>query len=189
MIPLLSYHRDVMFIVYADDGIFSQARDKQLSSFITEMQNLDLDIASRTKAIQQITWESISSASRMALFELSHRALIDNIIQDGDLNDSKVKAVTSQGLRAFACSPHFSLNFNYRSMIGKLNYYLDQSTRPDIHIMYATPARTTWRSSSLSCAVPQEISGHRNPLLTGSQQGIRVLFKLLWTLEQAIFSS
>ena len=70
--------------------------------------------------------------------ELSQRALINTIIQDADLNDSKVKAVpakVNEHLHAHLDKPPFSLNFNYRSMIGKLNY-LAQTTRPDI--MYAT---------------------------------------------------
>ena len=70
--------------------------------------------------------------------EPSQRALIDTIIHDADLNDSKVKAVpakVNEHLHAHLDKPPFSLNFNYRSMIGKLNY-LAQTTRPDI--MYAT---------------------------------------------------
>jgi hypothetical protein len=70
--------------------------------------------------------------------EPSQRVLIDTIIHDADLNDSKVKAVpakVNEHLHAHLDKPPFSLNFNYRSMIGKLNY-LAQTTRPDI--MYAT---------------------------------------------------
>ena len=70
--------------------------------------------------------------------KLSQRALIDTIIQDADLQDSKVKAVlakVSEHLHAHLDKPAFSLNFNYQSMIGKLNY-LAQTTRPDI--MYVT---------------------------------------------------
>jgi len=57
--------------------------------------------------------------------ELSQQALIDTIIQDADLNDSKVKAVpakVNEHLHAHLDKPSFSLNFNYRSKIGKLNY-------------------------------------------------------------------
>ena len=52
-------------------------------------------------------------------------------------------------------------------------------------------AQTTWRRSSLSCAISQEISWHRTPLLTRSHQGIQMLLRcqLLRTLEQAICSS
>jgi len=69
---------------------------------------------------------------------LSQRGLIDTIIQDADLQDSKVKAVpakVNEHVHAHLDKPPFSLNFNYRSMVSKLNY-LAQTTRPDI--MYAT---------------------------------------------------
>jgi hypothetical protein len=50
----------------------------------------------------------------------------------------KVKPITAKvslQLHAFKHKPPFNLNFNYRSVAGKLNY-LTQTTRPDI--MYAT---------------------------------------------------
>ena len=40
-------------------------------------------------------------------------------------------AKASQNLHAFAKSPQFNEDFNYRSIVGKLNY-LAQTTRPDI---------------------------------------------------------
>jgi hypothetical protein len=69
---------------------------------------------------------------------MSQRALINTITQDADLQDSKVKAVPAKvngHLHDHLDKPPFSLNFNYPSMIGKLNY-LALTTRPDI--MYAT---------------------------------------------------
>jgi hypothetical protein len=50
------------------------------------------------------------------------------------LNGSKVKAVpakVSEILHAHLDKPPFSLNFGYRSVIGKLNY-LAQTMMPDI---------------------------------------------------------
>jgi len=64
--------------------------------------------------------------------------LIDSIIDDAGLQDSKTKPVpakVSLQLHAFKDEPVFDLNFNYRSIVGKLNY-VAQTTRPDI--MYAT---------------------------------------------------
>ena len=96
------------------------------------MRNLDLDIEDQGHPsdyvgvnIKQMKDGSIG---------LSQRALIDTIIQDADLQDSKVKAVpakVNEHLHAHLDKPPFSLNFNYRSMISKLNY-LAQTTRPDI---------------------------------------------------------
>ena len=38
------YRRDVIFIIYVDDGIFLGSSDTQLTYIITKLQNLDLNI-------------------------------------------------------------------------------------------------------------------------------------------------
>jgi hypothetical protein len=108
---------------------------------------------------------------------LSQHALIDTIIQDADLQDSKVKAVlakVNEHLHAHLDKAPFSLNFNYQSMIGKLNY-LAQTTRPDI--MYAMHQLTKYSSH------PREPHGDDALYLvrylkktrdTRSRQGIRM---------------
>jgi hypothetical protein len=63
--------------------------------------------------------------------------LIDSIIGDVGIKYSKTKPVpakVSLHLHAFKEEPAFNFNFNYRSVVGKLNY-LAQTTWPDI--MYA----------------------------------------------------
>jgi hypothetical protein len=130
------YRGEVIFIVYVDNGIFLGSSDKQLSGIITELRNLDLDIEDQGHPADYVG----VNIKRMkdGSIGLSQRALIDPIIQDADLQDSKVKAVPAkfnEHLHAHLDKAPFSLNFNYRSMIDKLNY-LAQTTRPDI--MYAT---------------------------------------------------
>jgi hypothetical protein len=64
--------------------------------------------------------------------------LIDSIIEDAGISNSKTKLVpakVSLQLHTFKNEQVFDLDFNYRSVVGKLNY-LDQTTHPDI--MYAT---------------------------------------------------
>ncbi len=59
------------------------------------------------------------------IIELAQQALIDSIISDVALGDSKVKAVPAkvgEVLHAHLDKPPFSLNFGYRLVIGKLNY-------------------------------------------------------------------
>ncbi len=70
-------------------------------------------------------------------YKFTQRALIDAIIKDVGINDSRTKPVpakVSLRLHAFKDEPTFDLNFNYRSVVGTLNY-LAQTTHPDI--MYA----------------------------------------------------
>ena len=107
-----------------------------MSGIITEIRNLDLDIEDQGHPADYVG----VNIKRMkdGSIGLSQHGLIDTIIQDADLQDSKVKAVpakVNEHLHAHLDKAPFSLNFNYRSMIGKLKY-LAQTTRPDI--MYAT---------------------------------------------------
>ena len=76
--------------------------------------------------------------NRSYSYEFTQHALIDSIIEDAGISDSKTKPVpakVSLWLHAFKNEQVFDLDFNYRSVVGKLNY-LAQTTRPDI--MYAT---------------------------------------------------
>ena len=130
------YRDDVIFIVYVDDGIFLGKSDEQLSSIITELQNIGLKIEDQGHPADYVgvNIRQLSDGS----YELSQRALIDSIIEDVGLNDAKTKPVpakVSLQLHAFKDAPPFSLDFNYRSIVGKLNY-LAQTTRGDI--TYAT---------------------------------------------------
>jgi hypothetical protein len=71
-------------------------------------------------------------------YEFTQRTLINSIIDDVGLTNSKTKPVpakVSLRLHAFKDEPPFDLDFNYWSAVGKLNY-LAQTTRPDI--MYTT---------------------------------------------------
>jgi hypothetical protein len=100
------------------------------------MRNLDLDIKDQGHPVDYVgvNIKQMNDGS----IGLSQRGLIDAIIQVANLQDSKVKAVPAKvndHLHAHLDKPPFSLNFNYRSMIGKLNY-LAQTARPGI--MYVT---------------------------------------------------
>jgi hypothetical protein len=130
------YCGDVIFIVYVDNGIFLSSSDEQLANIITKLQTLDLDIEDQGHPANYVRVNI--NRLRDSSIELSQRALTDTIIKDVDLEDSKVKSVpakSNEHLHAHLDKPEFALNFNYRSLIGKLNY-LAQTTRPDI--MYAT---------------------------------------------------
>ena len=59
-------------------------------------------------------------------YKFTQHALIDAIINDVGLKDAKVKLVpakVSLKLNALKDEPPFDLDFNYRSAVGKLNYF------------------------------------------------------------------
>ena len=130
------YRGDVIFMVYVDDGIFVGSDDTQLQDIINEIQGLGLNIEDQGHPADYVgvNINKLQDGS----YEFTQRALIDSIIDDAGLQDSKTKPVpakVSLQLHAFKDEPVFDLNFNYRSIVGKLNY-VAQTTRPDI--MYAT---------------------------------------------------
>jgi hypothetical protein len=130
------YQGDVIFIVYVDNGIFLQSSDQQLRDIINELRSLKLSIEDQSHPAD---YDGVSIRKlKNGVIELTQRALIDSIISDMVLDNSKVKAVpakVSEILHAHLDKPPFLLNFGYQSVIGKLNY-LTQTTRPDI--VYAT---------------------------------------------------
>jgi hypothetical protein len=84
---------------------------------------------------------------RNGSYEFTQRTLTDAINSDINLTNAKVKPVPAKvsiPLRAFKNAPPFNLNFNYCSIIGKLNY-LTQISRGDI--MYATHQITKYSSN------------------------------------------
>ena len=130
------YRGDVIFMVYVDDGIFVGSDDTQLQDIIKEIQGLGLNIEDQGHPADYVGVNI--NKLRDGSHEFTQRALIDSIIDDAGLQDSKTKPVpakVSLQLHAFKDEPVFDLNFNYRSIVGKLNY-VAQTTRPDI--MYAT---------------------------------------------------
>ena len=130
------YRGGIIFIVYVDDGIFMGKSDDEITAAIEDLKALDLNIEDQGHPADYVG-VSIKQ-HKDGTYELTQRALIDSIIADAGLTDAKVKPVpakVSVQLHAFKGEAPFNLNFNYRSIVGKLNY-LAQTTRP--YIMYAT---------------------------------------------------
>jgi hypothetical protein len=129
------FRDDIIFMVYMDDCIFLGNNDAQLQQVIKEIQDLGLNIEDQDHPADYVgvSIKKLHNGS----YEFTQRALINAIINDIGLNDSRTKPVpakVSLRLHAFKDEPTFDLNFNYRSVVGKLNFLI-QTTRPDI--MYA----------------------------------------------------
>ena len=130
------FRDDIIFMVYVDDGIFIGNDDAQLQAIIKEIQNLGLNVEDQGHPADYIG-VSIKKLKEGS-YKFTQRALIDSIIQDIGLTDSKTEPVPAKvplQLHAFKDQPVFNLEFSYRSVVEKLNY-LAQTMRPDI--MYAT---------------------------------------------------
>jgi hypothetical protein len=117
------YRKDVIFMVYVDDGTFLGKDDEQLKTIIREIQSIGLDIEDQGHPADYVgvNIRRLKNGS----CEFTQQALIDAIIADANLTDAKVKPVpakVSSQLHAFKDAPPFTMGFNYRSIIGKLNY-------------------------------------------------------------------
>jgi hypothetical protein len=129
------YCEDIIFMVYVNDGIFLGKDDEQLKASIREIQESGLNIEDQGHPADYggVNIKKLKDGS----YEFTQRALIDAIIADVGLDNSTTKPVPAKVailLHAFKDAPAFDLNFNYRYVVGKLNY-LAQTTHHDI--MYA----------------------------------------------------
>jgi hypothetical protein len=88
------YRDDIIFIVYVDDGIFLGTSDQQLHDIINKLHNLKLSIEDQGHPADYVV-VSIKKLKN-SVIKLTQRALIDFIISDVVLNNSKVKAVPAK---------------------------------------------------------------------------------------------
>ncbi len=112
-------------MVYVDNGIFLGNNDAELQQAIKEIQALGLNIEDQGHPADYVgvNIKKLCDGS----IEFTQRALIDSIIADVGVNDSKTKPVPAKSslqLHAFKFKdePEYDLDFNYRSAVGKLNY-------------------------------------------------------------------
>jgi hypothetical protein len=118
-------------MVYVDNGIFLGSDNLQLQEVIKEIQNLGRNIEDQGHPADYVGVNI--KKLKDGFYDFTQGALIDSIINDIGLKDTKVKSVSAKvslQVHAFKDEPAFDLNFNYRSAVGKLNY-LAQTTRQD----------------------------------------------------------
>ncbi len=81
------YWDDIFFIVYANNGIFLASLDQQLHDIINELRNLSLSIEDQGHPSDYVG---------VSIKELRNGVIVDSIISDVALDDSKVKAVPAK---------------------------------------------------------------------------------------------
>jgi Reverse transcriptase (RNA-dependent DNA polymerase) len=128
------YRGRCLYILYTDDSILTGPTDKELDEAVKAMKATGLDLTVEGK-IEDFLGVNIDRHED-GTFHMSQPRLIDQILKEMRLNSPNVNvkqtpALVSKILKRGTGTEPFDGHFNYRSIIGKLNF-LTSSTRPDI---------------------------------------------------------
>ena len=126
-----------MYVLYTDDSILSGPDEAELEKIIQEIQDAGLGITDEGDIADFL---GVHIERKDNEFHLTQPKLIDSILEDLHLEGDKVHIkdtpmASSKLLSRHLDSPDFDHHFQYRRVVGKLNF-LEQSTRGDIS--YAT---------------------------------------------------
>ena len=128
------YRGKCIYTLYTDDSILVGPTDEELDEAVEAMKatGLKLTVEGTIDDFIGVNIERRADGT----YNLTQKHLIDQILKDMRLHSSNVKekqtpAMISKNLTRHPESASFDGHFNYRSIIGKLNF-LASSTRPDI---------------------------------------------------------
>jgi hypothetical protein len=134
-----------LYVLYTDDSILAGPDENEINQIIDELRQAKLDVTDEG-SIQDFLGVRIDRKPDGSI-HLTQPHLIDQILKDLRLDEkAKTKAIpamSSKILHKHRDSEPFDNSFNYRSVIGKLNY-LEKATRPDI--AYAAHQCARWTS-------------------------------------------
>ncbi|CAJ1959006.1 unnamed protein product [Cylindrotheca closterium] len=127
------YRGSVMYVLYTDDSLLAGPDLKEVEQAIEDIKAAKLDITIEGD-IQDFLGVNIERKEDGTI-HLTQPHLIDQILEDLRLEDNakprSIPAPSSKLLSRHSDSPDFDGSFNYRSVIGKLNY-LEKGSRSDI---------------------------------------------------------
>jgi hypothetical protein len=128
------YKGQVMYVLYTDDSILAGPDPKEIDQVIEDMKKAKLDITIEGD-LQDFLGVNIERKEDGTI-HLTQPHLIDQILEDLRLDQDHVKEKTTPASSSRLLSRHsdsepFDNSFNYRSVIGKLNY-LERGSRSDI---------------------------------------------------------
>ena len=127
------YRGSVMYVLYTDDSILAGPDLKEVERAIEDIKKAKLDITIEGD-IQDFLGVNIDR-KKDGTIHLTQPHLIDQILDDLRLEENaktrSLPAASSRLLSRHTNSPDFDGSFNYRSVIGKLNY-LEKGSRSDI---------------------------------------------------------
>ena len=139
------YHGKCIYMLYTDDSILAGPTDQELDAIVQQMKDVGLDLTVEN-TVDEFLGVKIKERSD-GEFELTQPQLIKSILNDLRLTNNNVTkkdtpATTTTILQRHSTSQNFDRHFDYRSIIGKMNY-LEKSTRPDISCAVHQCARFT----------------------------------------------
>jgi hypothetical protein len=132
------FREDVIFTFYVDDGIAWSPSSASVDKFLADFRNeekagakYDIEDKGDITDYLGINFEKDTTTGTV---HLSQPHLIDQIIREVGVERFKsrpIPAPSSKILGRDLDGPDFKYKFNYRSIVGKLNF-LEKGTRPDI---------------------------------------------------------
>jgi hypothetical protein len=131
----LFYKGQSVFVLYTDDSILAGPDSKELDSIIEEMKKAELDLTVEGD-IADFLGVKIERSQGGKSFSLTQPHLIDDILKELRLDADKtaIKRTTGASSKPLLRNPTaepFDGHFDYRRVIGKLNY-LEKCTRIDV---------------------------------------------------------
>ena len=136
----LFYCGTVIFILYTDDSIILGPDEAEIDNLIDKMKQagLDLTVAGKLEDFLGVNIKE-KQGEQGPEFHLTQPRLIESILQDLRLDGKKVKTkdtsmASSKLLGRHKKSEDFDGHFNYRRVIGKLNF-LEQATHVETFLM------------------------------------------------------
>ena len=129
------YRGKTIYVLYTDDSILAGPDEKEINKIIKEMQSkakLDITIEGDLADFLGVNIDRKEDGS----IHLTQPNLIQQILKDLRLDGEEIKpkstpAASSKLLSRHSTSKPFDRSFDFRSVIGKLNY-LEKATRGDI---------------------------------------------------------
>ena len=139
------YRGQNLYVLYTDDSILDGPSEKEIDQIIKELRKAKLDLTVEGD-LEDFLGVNIEK-KKYGTIHLTQPHLIDKILKDlrldNDIVTTKTTPASSSVLlsRNSTSQPHDD-SFNYRSVIGKLNY-LERGTRSDTSCITHQCARFT----------------------------------------------
>jgi len=129
------YRGKTLYVLYTDDSLLAGPDENEIQQIIDELQTkskLSITVEGDLADFLGVSIERKEDGT----IHMTQPHLIEQILGDLRMLDESVKprstpAASSKVLTRHSQSPDFDGSFNYRSVIGKLNY-LEKATRSDI---------------------------------------------------------